>query len=104
MGVISKIEFRKVPDEEKMLKFGALLKLYQQEIDRLSKRSIFAENAFSNLTNLLSQPNLDPLPVLEENQVTSHFKNSGLLVFIPFFWLDFERTTSKREKPLARTK
>jgi len=52
--------FRKCGDDEKLKTFGALLKFYQEEIDRLTKRSKFAETAFLGLYRLLAEAP-DPL-------------------------------------------
>ncbi|EKX47927.1 hypothetical protein GUITHDRAFT_106475 [Guillardia theta CCMP2712] len=45
--------FRKLPDEEKLAAWGALLKSYQSEIDSLTKRCKAAELAFINVFKAL---------------------------------------------------
>ncbi|KAI0780119.1 CASP C terminal-domain-containing protein [Fomes fomentarius] len=57
-------EFKKIPDEEKLTAFKTLLKAYQTEIDNLTKRSKFAENAFLNVYKVLAEAP-DPYPFLE---------------------------------------
>ncbi|KZT26663.1 hypothetical protein NEOLEDRAFT_1090011 [Neolentinus lepideus HHB14362 ss-1] len=57
-------EFKKIPDEEKLTAFKGLLKSYQTEIDNLTKRSKFAENAFLSVYKVLAEAP-DPYPLLE---------------------------------------
>ncbi|KAH7888488.1 CASP C terminal-domain-containing protein [Phlebopus sp. FC_14] len=57
-------EFKKIPDEEKLNSFKALLKAYQQEIDALTKRSKVAESAFLSVYKVLAEAP-DPYPLLE---------------------------------------
>ncbi|KAI9480350.1 MAG: CASP C terminal-domain-containing protein [Benjaminiella poitrasii] len=57
-------EFKKIPDEEKILKFKPLLKGYQSEIDNITKRTKFAENAFLTAYKLLADAP-DPVPLFE---------------------------------------
>lgn len=76
------LEFKKIPDEEKLAAFKGLLKgaplfrristpwltlqytAYQTEIDNLTKRSKSAENAFLNVYKVLAEAP-DPYPLLE---------------------------------------
>ena len=48
-------------EEERNKQFGTLLKQYQDEIDRLTKRSKFAENSFLEMYRILANA---PDPVL----------------------------------------
>ncbi|KAJ3550102.1 hypothetical protein NM688_g5108 [Phlebia brevispora] len=57
-------DFKKIPDEEKANAFKGLLKAYQTEIDSLTKRSKFAENAFLSVYKVLAEAP-DPYPLLE---------------------------------------
>ncbi|KAI7902143.1 CASP C terminal-domain-containing protein [Cokeromyces recurvatus] len=57
-------EFKKIPDEDKLLKFKPLLKGYQSEIDNITKRTKFAENAFLTVYKLLADAP-DPVPLFE---------------------------------------
>eukprot|EP00898_Chlorokybus_atmophyticus_P007204 jgi/Chlat1/7485/Chrsp60S07002 len=56
-------DFKKNPGEDKSKSFGPLLKSYQEEIDVLTKRSKFAENAFLSVYQLLYEAP-DPAPAL----------------------------------------
>jgi homeobox protein cut-like len=78
------LEFKRIPDEEKLNAFKGLLKgtssytarlrtghvdpfptsAYQSEIDSLTKRSKNAENAFLNVYKVLAEAP-DPYPLLE---------------------------------------
>lgn len=56
--------FRKLPESDKVAATGGLLRAYQEEIDSLTKRAKFAENAFFMLyKGLFAAP--DPVPSLE---------------------------------------
>lgn len=56
--------FRKLADSDKITAVGGLLRAYQEEIDSLTKRAKFAENAFFMLyKGLYAAP--DPVPSLE---------------------------------------
>lgn len=57
-------DFKKMPDEEKVVGFKGLLKAYQAEIDALTKRSKTSESAFLNIYKLLAEAP-DPYPLLE---------------------------------------
>ncbi|KAL9537780.1 hypothetical protein MBANPS3_011471 [Mucor bainieri] len=57
-------EFKKIPDEEKLQKFKPLLKGYQAEIDNITKRTKYAENAFLTVYKLLADAP-DPAPLFE---------------------------------------
>ncbi|GAM23932.1 hypothetical protein SAMD00019534_071070 [Acytostelium subglobosum LB1] len=56
-------DFKKVVDEEKIKTFGALLKLYQEEVDKLTKRSKFSETCFFGIYKDLMEA-ADPVPAL----------------------------------------
>ncbi|BFZ61164.1 hypothetical protein YB2330_002223 [Saitoella coloradoensis] len=57
-------EFRKLPDDEKLLEVKGLLKLYQTEIDSLTKRAKNAESHFLSLYKVVGEAP-DPYPLLE---------------------------------------
>ncbi|THG93435.1 hypothetical protein EW026_g7799 [Hermanssonia centrifuga] len=59
-----KIEFKNVPDNEKVSAFKGLLKAYQTEINNLTKRSKSAEDAFLNVYKILAEAP-DPYPLLK---------------------------------------
>ncbi|XP_059643508.1 protein CASP [Cornus florida] len=56
-------DFKKASAEEKLNLFGPLLKGYQEEVDKLTKRAKFGENAFLNIYQKLYEAP-DPYPVL----------------------------------------
>ncbi len=64
------IDFRKTSDEEKLNNLGALLKLYQEEIDRLTRRSKAAESSFLTIYKCINEAP-DPTPFLELTLVQS---------------------------------
>lgn len=55
--------FKKASAEEKLSMFNTLLKGYQEEVDNLTKRAKFGENAFLNIYQKLYEAP-DPYPVL----------------------------------------
>ena len=56
--------FRKLPDPDKLATMGSLLRAYQEEIDSLTKRAKYSENAlFTLYKSLYAAP--DPVPSLE---------------------------------------
>ncbi|KAK9448534.1 CASP C terminal-domain-containing protein [Limtongia smithiae] len=57
-------EFRKLPDENKLVEIKVLLKAYQGEIDSLTRRGKAAENAFLGVYRVLGEAP-DPYPLLE---------------------------------------
>jgi homeobox protein cut-like len=56
-------DFKKASQEEKTKSFPALLKGYQEEVDNLTKRAKFGENAFLNIYQKLYEAP-DPAPAL----------------------------------------
>ncbi|XP_020587087.1 protein CASP [Phalaenopsis equestris] len=56
-------DFKKASSEEKLNLFNSLLKGYQEEVDNLTKRAKFGENAFLNIYQKLYEAP-DPYPVL----------------------------------------
>ncbi|KAJ0407916.1 hypothetical protein P43SY_009203 [Pythium insidiosum] len=62
--------FRKLPDADKIAGMGGLLRAYQEEIDSLTRRAKYSENAFFMLyKGLYAAP--DPVPSLEAMQDVS---------------------------------
>jgi len=55
--------FRRYADDEKLSRFGALLRCYQEEVDRLTRRGKSAENAYLSLYKALATIP-DPVPAL----------------------------------------
>ncbi|XP_047950395.1 protein CASP-like [Salvia hispanica] len=56
-------DFKKASNEEKLALFNSLLKGYQEEVDKLTKRAKFGENAFLSIYQKLYEAP-DPYPVL----------------------------------------
>ncbi|XWS50705.1 hypothetical protein CRYUN_Cryun12cG0109500 [Craigia yunnanensis] len=56
-------DFKKASAEEKLSLFNSLLKVYQEEVDNLTKRAKFGENAFLNIYQKLYEAP-DPYPAL----------------------------------------
>eukprot|EP00850_Spirogloea_muscicola_P010406 SM000061S19233 [mRNA] locus=s61:261247:266684:- [translate_table: standard] len=56
-------DFKKAGENEKTELFGPLLKSYQEEVDNLTKRAKFSENAFLNVYQKLYEAP-DPVPAL----------------------------------------
>ncbi|XP_059455364.1 protein CASP [Corylus avellana] len=56
-------DFKKASPEEKLNLFNSLLKGYQEEVDNLTKRAKFGENAFLNIYQKIYEAP-DPYPVL----------------------------------------
>jgi len=46
-------DFKRLSNEEKLIKFKSLLKAYQNEIDNITKRSKVSETAFLNVYKIL---------------------------------------------------
>jgi len=67
-------QFRKYGDPDKLSNFGNLLKLYQEEIDKLTKRSKTAENSFLSLYKLLAEA---PDPVIGINAAMNDSQQSS---------------------------
>ncbi|MCH97629.1 protein CASP, partial [Trifolium medium] len=62
--------FKKASPEDKSSLFNALLKGYQEEVDNLTKRAKFGENAFLNIYQKLYEAP-DPYPALASVAVSS---------------------------------
>ncbi|XP_009600442.1 protein CASP-like isoform X2 [Nicotiana tomentosiformis] len=56
-------DFRKASNEDKFSLFNSLLKGYQEEVDNLTKRAKYGENAFLNIYQKLYEAP-DPYPVI----------------------------------------
>ncbi|XP_022856270.1 protein CASP-like [Olea europaea var. sylvestris] len=78
-------DFKKAANEEKLSLFNSLLKGYQEEVDNLTKRAKFGENAFLNIYQKLYEAP-DPYPVLASIAVSISF---SFLVFPLEYWLFF---------------
>jgi len=65
-------DFKKASNDEKAKAFPALLKGYQEEVDNLTKRAKFGENAFLNIYQKLYEAP-DPVPALSSGAVRKPF-------------------------------
>lgn len=63
-------DFKKASAEEKLNLFNSLLKGYQEEVDNLTKRAKFGENAFLNIYQKLYEAP-DPYPLLASIAVST---------------------------------
>ena len=63
-------DFKKAPAEEKPNLFNSLLRGYQEEVDNLTKRAKFGENAFLNIYQKLYEAP-DPYPVVASVAVST---------------------------------
>ncbi|KAL9250312.1 CASP-like protein [Drosera capensis] len=70
-------DFKKASPEEKLSSFNTLLKGYQEEVDNLTKRAKFGENAFLNIYQKLYEA-LDPYPGLASIAVSTYDPYPGL--------------------------
>lgn len=64
-------DFKKALSEEKLSLFNSLLKSYQEEVDNLTKRAKFGENAFLNIYQKVYEAP-DPFPALTSIAVSFH--------------------------------
>lgn len=65
-----KPDYKKASVEEKIKAAPTLLKGYQEEVDNLTKRAKFGENAFLNIYQKLYEA-ADPVPALIAGTVSS---------------------------------
>lgn len=63
-------DFKKASPEDKLNLFSSLLKSYQEEVDNLTKRAKFAENAFLNIYQKFYEAP-DPYPALASIEVSN---------------------------------
>lgn len=63
MSILLLTDFKKASAEEKLSLFNTLLKGYQEEVDNITKRAKFGENAFLNIYQKLYEAP-DPYPAL----------------------------------------
>lgn len=68
-------EFKKATTEEKPNLFNSLLKGFQEEVDNITKRAKFAENAFLNIYQKIYEAP-DPYPALASITVISWYSIS----------------------------
>lgn len=75
-------DFKKASAEDKLGLFNSLLRSYQEEVDNLTKRAKFGENAFLNIYQKLYEAP-DPYPALASMAVCVSF----FYFFFFFFFL-----------------
>ena len=63
-------DFKRASPDEKLNLFNSLLKGYQEEVDNLTKRAKFGENAFLNIYQKLYEAP-DPYPALASIAVST---------------------------------
>ena len=71
-GFILETDFKKASPEDKLGMFNSLLKGYQEEVDNITKRAKFGENAFLNIYQKLYEAP-DPFPALASIAVILQF-------------------------------
>lgn len=71
-------DFKKASAEEKLSLFNSLLKGYQEEVDNLTKRAKFGENAFLNIYQKLYEAP-DPYPVVASIAVSWSLFHLGVV-------------------------
>ena len=76
-------DFKKASPEDKLSLFNSLLKGYQEEVDNLTKRAKFGENAFLNIYQKLYEAP-DPYPALASSAVSSTISLRCPVLFIFF--------------------
>lgn len=65
------LDFKKAPAEDKPSLFNSLLRAYQEEVDNLTKRAKFGENAFLNIYQKLYEAP-DPYPIVASVAVSAY--------------------------------
>jgi homeobox protein cut-like len=78
-----KPEYKKASVEDKIKAAPALLKGYQEEVDNLTKRAKFGENAFLNIYQKLYEA-ADPVPALTAGTVSSSPSSYGESLTVQF--------------------
>ena len=71
-------DFKKASADDKLNLFNSLLRGYQEEVDNLTKRAKFGENAFLNIYQKLYEAP-DPYPVVASVAVSTHVFFFGLI-------------------------
>lgn len=79
MLLVLEPDFKKASNDEKVTAFPALLKGYQEEVDNLTKRAKFGENAFLNIYQKLYEAP-DPVHALSSGAVSKPFLFTSLSV------------------------
>lgn len=77
-------DFKKASNEDKLSLFSSLLKGYQEEVDNLTKRAKYGENAFLNIYQKLYEAP-DPYPVIASIAVSSSLA-FHMITFLTELW------------------
>lgn len=79
-------DFKKASPEDKLSMFNSLLKGYQEEVDNITKRAKFGENAFLNIYQKLYEAP-DPFPALASIAVILRIPNVSMIKTLsPLAW------------------
>lgn len=98
-------DFKKASSEEKLNLFNSLLKGYQEEVDNLTKRAKFGENAFLNIYQKLYEAP-DPYPALgsiaEQEQRQSELESENRKMKLELDEFRTEATHLKNQQATIR--
>lgn len=98
-------DFKKASNEEKLGLFNALLKGYQEEVDKLTKRAKFGENAFLNIYQKLYEAP-DPYPLLtsiaEKDVILSEVESANKKMKVELEEFRTEATHLKNQQATIR--
>lgn len=76
LQIVLLTDFKKASPEEKLNLFNSLLRGYQEEVDNLTKRAKFGENAFLNIYQKLYEAP-DPYLALASSAVSTTILHSA---------------------------
>ncbi|EPS62295.1 hypothetical protein M569_12496, partial [Genlisea aurea] len=98
-------DFKKASDEDKLGQFSSLLKSYQEEIDKLTKRAKFGENAFLNIYQKLYEAP-DPYPFLsliaEKDSKMSELESENRMMKVELDEFRTESAHLKNQQAIVR--
>ncbi|KAI3976207.1 hypothetical protein MKX01_019153 [Papaver californicum] len=98
-------DFKKASPEEKLSLFNSLLKGYQEEVDNLTKRAKFGENAFLNIYQKIYEAP-DPYPALasiaEQNLILSELESENHKMKVELEEFRTEATHLKNQQATIR--
>lgn len=98
-------DFKKASSEEKLGLFNALLKGYQEEVDKLTKRAKYGENAFLNIYQKLYEAP-DPYPLLtsiaEKDAILSEVESANKKMKVELEEFRIEATHLKNQQATIR--
>ncbi|XP_073122701.1 protein CASP isoform X1 [Henckelia pumila] len=98
-------DFKKASNEEKLGLFNVLLKGYQEEVDKLTKRAKYGENAFLNIYQKLYEAP-DPYPLLtsiaEKDAILSEVESANKKMKVELEEFRTEATHLKNQQATIR--